>query len=109
MCAGRFDLLITDHAMPRLKGLDLIRRLRANSFNLPVILVSGCIPCDEADVSRLLCHGMAPEKPFSLVEVLVNVGSLLISAASEEEACCGRKSEESGRQPTAAVVPRAAG
>ena len=99
LCAGRFDLLITDHAMPRLKGLDLVRRLRANSFNLPVILISGCIPCDEADVSRLLCPGMALEKPFSLVEVLVNVASLLISTAREEAGCSGRTPEESGCNP----------
>jgi two-component system sensor histidine kinase and response regulator WspE len=39
-----FDLLITDHEMPDLQGLDLIRRLRAAASTLPVILISGRMP-----------------------------------------------------------------
>jgi two-component system NtrC family sensor kinase len=35
------DLVITDHQMPNLKGLELIRRLRQNYPFLPVILITG--------------------------------------------------------------------
>lgn len=36
----RFDLLITDHEMPGLDGLDLTLKLRKGGFDLPVILLS---------------------------------------------------------------------
>jgi len=35
------NLVITDHHMPNLKGLELIRRLRANFPFIPVILITG--------------------------------------------------------------------
>jgi PAS domain S-box-containing protein len=38
---GAIDLMITDHAMPGMKGLDLIRQLRTSHPSLPVILASG--------------------------------------------------------------------
>ena len=54
LCADRFDLLITDQDMPRLKGLDLLRRVRAGRLPIPVILISGRMPWAETDLLRLL-------------------------------------------------------
>ena len=34
------DLLITDHSMTRMNGADLIRELRAEGSNLPIIMIS---------------------------------------------------------------------
>jgi two-component system KDP operon response regulator KdpE len=36
-----FDLLITDWKMPKLDGIELIRRLREGQFAAPIILLSG--------------------------------------------------------------------
>ena len=36
--ANHYDLLLTDNNMPRLSGIDLIKRLRFARMNLPVIL-----------------------------------------------------------------------
>lgn len=36
-----FDLIITDYKMPRLNGLDLIRKVREHSATVPIILISG--------------------------------------------------------------------
>jgi DNA-binding response OmpR family regulator len=78
LCANSFDALITDHAMPRLTGLDLLRRVRSGPLKLlPVILISGKMPWDEADLLELAWPGMAMEKPFSFFELLTSVRTVL--------------------------------
>jgi CheY-like chemotaxis protein len=39
----RIDLVATDYKMPRMDGLELISRLRKQSIDLPVILISGFV------------------------------------------------------------------
>lgn len=41
------DLLLTDHNMPRLSGLDLIARVRTHGDTVPVILASGRLDPEE--------------------------------------------------------------
>ncbi|MBK9991864.1 MAG: response regulator transcription factor [Verrucomicrobia bacterium] len=84
LCADQFDLMITDHDMPRLTGVDLLRRVRASSLDLPVILMSGSIPYEETDLAELLRPGMAMGKPFSFAELLGNVRNVLSDRAHAE-------------------------
>ena len=37
----RFDIIITDYAMPKMTGLQLIRKIRPIKANIPVIICSG--------------------------------------------------------------------
>jgi len=37
----KFELVITDYKMPRMNGLELIRRIRERSETVPIILISG--------------------------------------------------------------------
>jgi len=39
-----YDLLITDNNMPRLSGIELIKKVRSVFADLPVILASGTVP-----------------------------------------------------------------
>ncbi len=82
LCADSFDLLITDYDMPRLTGLDLLRRIRVGPSRVPVILMSGTMPWDEPDLLRLLPPGTALEKPFTPADLLANVRGLLALAWS---------------------------
>ncbi len=80
--AESFDLMITDHNMPRLTGLELLRRARAAARDLPVILISAGVPWHEPDLAALLRPGLALSKPFSIVELLAGVRRLLTPVAA---------------------------
>ena len=80
LVAGKFDLLITDHNMPVLSGVNLLRRLRARMNPMPAILVSGCMPWEEPDLDYLLRPGLALEKPFSFYELLGGIQKLVTEA-----------------------------
>jgi PAS domain S-box-containing protein len=54
---GRFDLVITDHTMPRMTGLELACHLCALRADLPVILYSGYTDLIEED--KLAACGVA--------------------------------------------------
>lgn len=80
--AGEFDVLITDHEMPRLTGLELLRRLRSAEGHLPAILMSGRMPPDGEDFLRLHPPGLTMAKPFSRFDLLANVQRMLAVAGA---------------------------
>src|SRR5712692_6584683 len=47
--AADYDLLLTDNHMPKLSGLELVRKLRSAQMTLPVVLVSGHLEVEELD------------------------------------------------------------
>lgn len=67
------DLVITDHAMPGMTGLELARKLRAERPDLPVMLASGFdeLPGNEPDENwpRL-------RKPFQREELVTLMSRL---------------------------------
>lgn len=77
LCAKTYDLVITDHLMPKLTGLDLLRRLRAVRVDLPCILISGDLPSLEDDLAAVVQPGCALEKPINLAAFVATVKSLL--------------------------------
>src|SRR5262245_24162410 len=71
-----FDLLVTDLAMPRKSGLDLVREIRrASSIPILVLTVRG----EEREKVRLLDAGADDyvTKPFGVEELLARVRALL--------------------------------
>ncbi len=63
---GTFDVVITDHHMPNISGLELVMRLRALGFNGKVLL----------HTSRLTAADDAAYRALE-VEVLMKPGSIL--------------------------------
>src|SRR5271165_1783254 len=79
----RFDILVTDLRMPRLDGATLIRRLRADRPDMPVIVMSGNAPEDwEHSLQR---NGEGPlvllNKPTRLQDVVKTLNALLAAPA----------------------------
>ncbi|MEO6995946.1 MAG: response regulator [Lacunisphaera sp.] len=85
LCDEHFDLLITDHNLPSLTGVDLIRRLRVGNRQMPVLLISGQIPWQAPGLESLLTPGVALEKPFSMARLIESVRSVMHSAPVRAE------------------------
>ncbi len=63
--AASYDLLITDNNMPKLTGVELIKKLRHARLSLPVILASGAAPIN---IESLQLTAILP-KPFTIDEL----------------------------------------
>ena len=77
LCANPYDLLITDHMMPKITGLELLRQVRAVPLSLPCLLISGQPPWDEDDLASLVQPGAVVPKPFGLMDLLAKTRELL--------------------------------
>lgn len=67
----RFDLLVTDHLMPGMTGIDLVNMVRERRPSLPVLVISGYAEDEgiEVDIPRLT-------KPFRKVELASSLQAL---------------------------------
>jgi DNA-binding response OmpR family regulator len=72
-----YDLLVTDNNMPRVSGVDLVRKLRSARMALPIILVSGMMPTEELNRYPWLQLAATLAKPFTSDELAVAVGDAL--------------------------------
>jgi DNA-binding response OmpR family regulator len=68
-----YQLLITDNNMPRLSGIELIKKLRLAHMALPVILASGTAPLD----NEWLRLATILHKPFSVDQLVDTVREVL--------------------------------
>jgi DNA-binding response OmpR family regulator len=63
--ASSYDLLITDHNMPKLSGVELVKKLRSVQMKLPVVLASAVLPTEELDQNPWLQLAATLLKPFT--------------------------------------------
>lgn len=83
---GSFDAAVMDVMLPKIDGIEIIRRIRAAQVRLPVIVLSarGSV---EAKVAGLEAGGddyLA--KPFSITELIARVQALVRRASATPEA-----------------------
>jgi two-component system OmpR family response regulator len=76
-----YALLITDHDMPELTGLDLVKKLRVARMALPVIMTTGrLLPEDLFTRYGWLQPAAALIKPYSVEQLLGKVETVLRTA-----------------------------
>ena|SRR5436190_11785697 len=68
---GRFSLLLIDYQMPRMTGLEVLRRLRAASSRTPVVLMSGHLSEPVVKETKSLPGVQLLPKPFTLAALRV--------------------------------------
>jgi len=79
---NNYDLLIIEHNLPRLTGVELVMKLRSARMVLPVILVTGQLPAEVLVQSPLLQLAALLPKPFYLSQLLETVRAVLQATGS---------------------------
>jgi len=76
LAAGTYDLLILDLGLPRLNGLEVLKRLRARNSTLPVLILTALDGTQERVRGLDLGADDYMTKPFELVELEARVRAL---------------------------------
>ena len=76
-----YDVVITDHRMPRMTGLELVRRLRTRDFKGKILVLSAHLTDEDIQAYESLDVDMMMSKPFDFEE-LQSAVALLTKGAS---------------------------
>ncbi len=86
----RFDLLITDHSMPGMTGVELVQRLREESFRGKIMVLSAHLSAEIRAAYEALAVDAMMSKPFDVSR-----------AARHGHAACERDRPSVGEEPDA--------
>jgi DNA-binding response OmpR family regulator len=75
-----YDLLVTDNKMPRMSGVELLKKLRHARIVLPVIMATGIPPREEFTRYPWLQPAATLIKPYRFEEMLRTVKKVLREA-----------------------------
>jgi two-component system alkaline phosphatase synthesis response regulator PhoP len=79
------DLVLLDVMLPEMNGFDVLRAIRADHPNLPVIMITA----KGLEVDKVQGFGLGADdyvtKPFSIRELLARIGAVLRRSAVEEK------------------------
>jgi CheY-like chemotaxis protein len=79
--ARPFDVVITDHRMPRMGGLELVRRLRTRNFEGKILVLSAHLSDEDISAYEEFGVDMMMSKPFDFEEIQ-NAVAILTKGAS---------------------------
>ena len=85
LCADSYDLLITDNNMPKISGVELLKRLRAARMALPVIMATGSLPTEDFARYPWLQPTAMLLKPYAAEEMLKTVKEVLRATTAAPE------------------------
>ena len=79
---GKFDLVITDYAMPQMKGDELALRLRERAPGQPIVLITAYAEMLKASRSPLTGIDGMVSKPFLLEDLRATIAKATASKSS---------------------------
>ena len=79
---SKYDLLITDQFMPKLSGVELLKKLHTARTTLPVIMATGILPTWEFALHPCLQAVTMLRKPYTFEKLLAMVKSVLDTSDS---------------------------
>jgi DNA-binding response OmpR family regulator len=77
---NRYDLMVTDNDMPKVTGIDLLKKLHAARLPVPVIMATGVLPLAEFTRSPWLMPAAMLIKPYTIDELVELVKQVLRAA-----------------------------
>ncbi len=80
-----YDLLITDQRMPRVSGMELLKKLRAARMTVPVIMATGTVPQTDFTRQPWLRPAAVLLKPYTIPELLGIVRVVLYATECSRE------------------------
>jgi two-component system, cell cycle sensor histidine kinase and response regulator CckA len=83
--AKRYDLLITDNFMPKVTGIEMVKKLHAAGMQLPVIMATAILPQEEFILNPWLEAVPTLLKPFRGSELLFTVRKVLSAREAGRE------------------------
>jgi CheY-like chemotaxis protein len=72
----KFDVIITDHRMPRTGGLELVRKLRERKYTGKIVVLSGYLSPENIGTYEDLAVDEVVGKPFDSGELREVIASL---------------------------------
>jgi two-component system response regulator FixJ len=82
--SARFDCIVCDVRMPKISGLDLVKRLKGAGFSSPIILITGHGDIDMAVAAIKVGAFDFIEKPFDEARLLASIGNAMEKARKPE-------------------------
>jgi DNA-binding response OmpR family regulator len=83
--ANRYHLMITEHEMPNLTGVELVKMVRAAHMAVPVVMAAGRLPTHELARNPSLQLAATLSKPFPVNALLDTVQNVLRATDSPHE------------------------
>jgi len=82
---NNYNLLITEHSLPKLTGVELVKKLRAARMAVPVVLAAVRLPTHELARNPSLQLAATLLKPFAVDALLAAVKNVLRATDSPHE------------------------
>jgi DNA-binding response OmpR family regulator len=95
--ANCYHLLITEHAIPNLTGVELVKMLRAARMAVPVVMAAARLPMHELARNPSLQLAAALSKPFAVAALVDTVNNVLRATDTAPEPT---EPAQTWRQPT---------
>jgi len=80
-----FDILITDHSMPRMNGVELVRRLRDTAFRGKIVVLSAHLSAETRAAYVALGVDLMIPKPFDVHQLRAAIREIGSGEGPEQE------------------------